>query len=349
MPSLPRVINSVAPIRICDNGGWTDTWFAGHGKVFSIAVSPLAEVQLVARENDGRAERITIHAESYGERYTIAEPRGFYTKHPLLEAAIDRMGVPPELAIEVTIFSDAPAGCSTGTSAAVSVALLGALDRLRGGTPLAPLEVALAAHDVETRLLRQQCGIQDQVAAACGGINLIHMHQYPYAEVEPVQPPKELLWELEGRLVLIYLGVSHNSSDVHRMVIERLERSGEASSQELEPLRRCAIDARDALLSGDLERFGRSLVANTEAQRRLHPDLVGPRHECVIAIAKTFHASGWKVNGAGGHGGSVAILAPADRSQRREMVQAILAADPAFRALPLQLQPYGLRVWETAG
>ena len=31
-----RVINSVAPIRICDNGGWTDTWFAGHGKVFNI-------------------------------------------------------------------------------------------------------------------------------------------------------------------------------------------------------------------------------------------------------------------------------------------------------------------------
>ncbi len=27
-----RIINSVAPIRICDNGGWTDTWFAELGK-----------------------------------------------------------------------------------------------------------------------------------------------------------------------------------------------------------------------------------------------------------------------------------------------------------------------------
>jgi len=24
-----RIINSVASIRICDNGGWMDTWFAG--------------------------------------------------------------------------------------------------------------------------------------------------------------------------------------------------------------------------------------------------------------------------------------------------------------------------------
>ena len=33
-----RIINSVAPMRICDNGGWTDTWFARYGKVFNIAV-----------------------------------------------------------------------------------------------------------------------------------------------------------------------------------------------------------------------------------------------------------------------------------------------------------------------
>jgi hypothetical protein len=30
------MVNSVAPIRICDNGGWTDTWFAGHGRIFNI-------------------------------------------------------------------------------------------------------------------------------------------------------------------------------------------------------------------------------------------------------------------------------------------------------------------------
>ena len=35
-----RVINSVAPIRICDNGGWTDTWFAKFGAGCNIAVYP---------------------------------------------------------------------------------------------------------------------------------------------------------------------------------------------------------------------------------------------------------------------------------------------------------------------
>src|SRR3954452_16878064 len=126
-----RIINAVAPIRICDNGGWTDTWFAKHGKVFNIAVYPYAEVQVAvyarAKGNTGRP-RVTIFAENYGERFAIDERQsGSYAKHPLLEAAIEYMHVPEDVAVEVSIFSEAPVGCSTGTSAAVSVAMVGAL------------------------------------------------------------------------------------------------------------------------------------------------------------------------------------------------------------------------------
>src|SRR6476660_2833120 len=42
-----RTIHSIAPIRICDNGGWTDTWFAVHGKVLNIAVQPSVYVQVI--------------------------------------------------------------------------------------------------------------------------------------------------------------------------------------------------------------------------------------------------------------------------------------------------------------
>ena len=41
-----RRIHAKAPIRICDVGGWTDTWFARHGRVFNIAVSPCVEVEV---------------------------------------------------------------------------------------------------------------------------------------------------------------------------------------------------------------------------------------------------------------------------------------------------------------
>lgn len=340
-----HVVNSIAPIRVCDNGGWSDTWFAGHGKIFSIAVSPYVEVQMKVYEHaEGRA-RITIHAENYGEHYAIEQPKGNYDKHPLIEAAMDYVSIPPQIAIELTIFSEAPPGCSTGTSAAVSVALLGALDTLTPGR-MTPYQVAMAAFHVETQLLKHQCGIQDQLAAAHGGINFIDMHEYPHAAVSRIEIPAALWWELESRLVLIYVGSSHSSSDVHRMVIRSLEHSG-LDSPKLDVLRRCAEQAKEALYAGDFDELGGSMIRNTGAQADLHPDLVSAHHRQVIDIAREFGASGWKVNGAGGNGGSVAILSHPDRARRREMIRCILAADPQFRHIPALLSDHGLRVWQS--
>src|SRR3990167_5014475 len=197
-----RIISSVAPSRIADFGGWTDTWFAKFGKVLSIAVFPYAEVQMrVFARHNGRPP-VTIYAENYGERYTLDSVGGTYDRHPLLEAALEFMGVPSDLALEIDIFSEAPAGGSTGTSAAVSVALLGALDLLKPGR-LTPHEIARAAHRVETDLLHQQCGVQDQLASAYGGINFIEILEYPHAVVSPVRLPQAVEWELESRLSLV--------------------------------------------------------------------------------------------------------------------------------------------------
>ena len=157
-----RVINSVAPIRICDNGGWTDTWFAGQGKIFNIGVYPYAEVQIDVHPREGQKERIIIYAENYGERYVRHLRNADWDRHPLLEAAIERMDVPDDMAIQVTIYSEAPAGASTGTSAAVTVALVGALDRLTPGR-LTPHQVALVAQAIETF---QRLGAQLDLAEA---------------------------------------------------------------------------------------------------------------------------------------------------------------------------------------
>src|ERR671913_384853 len=64
-----RTIHATAPIRICDNGGWTDTWFARHGKVFNIAVRPVVSVRIEAFPGGTRAARVVLHAENYRLRY----------------------------------------------------------------------------------------------------------------------------------------------------------------------------------------------------------------------------------------------------------------------------------------
>lgn len=255
------------------------------------------------------------------------------------------MQIPDHTMIKASIFSEAPAGCSTGTSAAVSVALIGALDRLTPGQ-MTPHEVARAAQKIETELLRQQCGIQDQLASAFGGINFIDMWDYPHATVSPIHIANSLWWELESRLSLVFLGQAHSSTAVHESVIRSLEQEG-PDAPRLAPLRRTADLSRDAVYAGDFRKLGQAMIENTRAQGNLHADLISPLHQSVIDVAKHHGALGYKVNGAGGDGGSVTLLSGHSAPRKRAMLRDIQQINPQFQPITLYLSRTGLRVWES--
>jgi D-glycero-alpha-D-manno-heptose-7-phosphate kinase len=339
-----RVVNSVAPIRICDNGGWTDTWFAGHGEIFNIGVYPYVEVQIKVYPVKEQTDRIILYAENYGDVYPVVPGHSEWDRHPLLEAAIEYMRVPNDMALHITVYSEVPAGCSTGTSASITVALIGALDRLTPGT-MTSHEIAYTAHRVETDMLKLQSGIQDQLCAAYGGVNFIEMFRYPHATVSPIQVPNAIWWELERRLVLFFLGKAHQSSAVHEQVIKRLEAGGPEHAA-LDKLRKTARMARDAVYAADWQSLGRSMIANTEAQGELNPALICEDAHQLIDVAQKSGAIGWKVNGAGGDGGSITLLCGPSSSEKRRMIQAIEDANPLFKSLPIYLSRFGLRVWE---
>ncbi len=336
-------VTAVAPIRVCDLGGWTDTWFSRTGKVVNIAVTPGVEVRVRTVEAGSITHRIVLDVANFGERYGFELGRA-PGRHPLLEAVIDDIGAPDGLALEIRVASEVPAGSSTGTSAAVAVALIGALDALAG--PRSALEVAQAAHRVEVERLGLQSGVQDQLCAAFGGVSFIEVGPYPESTRTGLRVPEPARQELERRLMLVHLGRAHHSSHIHERVIARLVREGEGSPV-LEELRSCAVMARDAVLAGDLEGLGRAMTRNTDAQRRLHAELVGAQAQAVIDIAASHGASGWKVNGAGGEGGSLSLLCGPDAARRQSMERALFSADPGLRVIPTCLSQAGLQVWRS--
>ena len=288
---------ATAPVRVCDAGGWTDTWFAGTGQVCNLAVRPGVRVEVLARED--------------------AEVSYELPPTPLVEAAVAEAGV---VGIHVSVRSLVPPGSSLGTSAAVTVALLAAL-----GVPRRDL--ATRAHRVETERLGLQSGVQDQAASAYGGASWIEV-DYPTAVRGAIAVPGHAWRSLDERLLTVFLG-QHRSSAVHEQVITGLATDPSA----LETLRRCAHVAAAALSAGNLHAYGDALVANTEAQRALHPDLVSDDAQAILDAAASAGALGWKVNGAGGEGGSVTIVC----GDRRPDV-------PEDRVLPLRLSRQGVRV-----
>ena len=343
MKEMLRRVHSTAPIRICDIGGWTDTWFSSHGAVFSIAVKPYVEVQVTIYPRESE-DRLTLNLENYGDTYTLNPEKIKYSKHPLIEAAIDSVVIPEDISIVMDLFSSAPAGASVGTSAAVTVALIGALDAL---TPdrLAPKEVAALAHKVETEKLCLQSGIQDQIGSAFGGINFIEMFSYPHSRVSPVTASEAVLWELENRLALFYIGRPHSSSEVHKKVIADLGDDASGDPR-IDGLRKLAAEAKAVLPGGDFQALGRIMNESVGLQRALHPDLVCEGFEKIIEIAGSFDADGCKINGAGGDGGSITVLGNGDAAGRRAMIRAVEEA--GFFSIPIALSGSGLRVWEAS-
>jgi D-glycero-alpha-D-manno-heptose-7-phosphate kinase len=326
------VIEASAPVRICDNGGWTDTWFGGPGRVLNIAVTPGVHVAMV--ETTG-PDPVVVDVTNFGHRYALVPGEARVARYPLIEAAIDAFPPPSHLRVRISVRSPVPPGSGAGTSAGVAVALLGALFAARDEQP-SRRQVAYAAHRLEVEALAAESGIQDQLSAAFGGINYLEIEPYPEATVQALPP-----WDALGpRLSLIFLGRAHDSSGVHRQVIDNV---GGRRVETFDRLRAAAIASRDAVLAKDLLAFGRAMTANTEAQASLHPELVGADARRVIRLASAQRAIGWKVNGAGGDGGSITVLSrtPAEKTAFERLVT---ASEPRYRILPIDICPVGLRI-----
>jgi len=329
------IIQSRAPNRILDFGGWTDTHFAQRGHVLNVAVSLFANVTIKTVARPG----IAINVQDYGERLYIenAAAVGYDSHHDLLKAAIKIMGVGGGL--EVMISADVPPGCGTGSSAAISVALINALG-IASGEFLSAHEIARLAHRIGADELGCQCGLQGQYAAAYGGVNFIDMPAYPMVHVSPVPLSGAMLAGLETQILLVYEGKGHLSSDVHRKVIESVKDPDSPAAAALEKLKTTALAARRALLSGDHDLLAATMEHNNALQKSLHPGITTPRLERIEALGKERGARAAMINGAGG-GGSICLLCEPGRTIE---AAAALRAE-GFRILPFSICPRPAEAW----
>lgn len=330
-----KIINATAPCRINDIGGWTDTRFAKYGAVCSVAVYPGAHVQVFKTSAGG----IEVRLENYELAYSAGKQ--LELDHPFIAEAINRTAFEGDN-MRIHIHSVMPPGASTGTSAAVIVALLGALAEAMGN-PYTTRGAMVMAHQIETEL-GFESGIQDQVAAAFGGVGFIEIRDYPQYVHTDVALTDSIRFQLEQRLMLVYIGKPHASSEIHKRVIASLGDEPE-DNEYIESLRCAAHVARNALHRGDFKTYGGVMMSNTMAQEMLDADLVCPKAREVSDIASSYDALGWKVNGAGGDGGTVTILTDGDGSKWRRLEREL--HEHWFEVIPISIAREGLRVWRS--
>jgi len=347
-------VSVVAPVRVLDIGGWTDTWFAQHGQVLCLSVLSRDANNGKDSEYHGIVAEATVkltsgpgvfslHAPDVGKELECFNGNGDWDKTDLIEATLSNTRQLSGVDVEIIVRSPVvPKGSSVGSSATVAVALTAILDFFNR-EEVDSNWVSRKCHEVETKEMGIECGVQDQAAAASPyGVNFIDIYQYPNYSVSNVALTYSLKQEIESRILTIIYGGCHSSSDIHKMVIAKLQEDGRLALG-LEQIRRIPEEARYCLLSGDYVGLGRAMRANTAAQYQLHPELISPQCQQLIDFCQANSTLGEKVNGAGGpQGGSLTVLC--GDASKEWMACAIAKLFPDVLVLEHKIADQGLKI-----
>ena len=300
------VFRASAPVRLDFAGAWTDVApFAERER--GVVVSGAIELRARAEVGPGgetwrlRSEDLGESAELCGRDALVPDGR-----LDLLKAGLRRSGLGP---CALRTWSEAPAGSGLGSSGALDVALVAALDAARGvgRDAVAVAEEAFQLESVEAAL---PGGKQDQYAAALGGFNRL-VFEKGAVVVEPLALNPAFVAELARRLVVCYTGTSRVSSRTIARVMGAYQRGDSGVTGALRAIAEVAERMTGALRAGDLPRVGSLLAENWRHQQQLDPGMRTGEMDRLEAAMRGAGALGGKAAGAGA-GGSMFFIAGED-------------------------------------
>lgn len=300
------------PYRISFFGGGTDypAWYLRHGgEVLSTTIDKYCHIS--CRHLPPFFEH--RHRIVYSVIETVQHLEEI--KHPAVRAILTQAR--PAEGLEIHHDGDLPARSGLGSSSSFTVGLLHALAALKGRY-LSKEELARNALHVEQRLIGENVGSQDQVAAAFGGFNRVEFRRSGEFDVTPVVLNRKRMEHFQSHLMLCFTGLSRIASEVARSTIDNLE----DRSSELNTMREMVKDALSILQDPDrpLADFGALLHEGWRLKRALSDRVSTPAIDRFYETARDAGATGGKLLGAGGGGFLLLFVAP----ERQASVRAAL-------------------------
>jgi D-glycero-alpha-D-manno-heptose-7-phosphate kinase len=214
-----------------------------------------------------------------------------------------------ETGYSVFMASEVPSGTGLGSSSALAVALVKALQTVKGKHPT-KTQLAEAACEIELVRLKMPIGKQDQYACAHGGLNAIWFSAEG-VRVEPLEIDTAVLRRLETSTMLFYTGVVHDSSEILREQTARTARRVSTTLDALHVIKGAAREVRASLLSGDADAIGEIMHRAWGAKKALSPGITSEKIDRAYAAAMEAGALGGKIAGAGGGGFLMVYVPPA--------------------------------------
>jgi D-glycero-alpha-D-manno-heptose-7-phosphate kinase len=333
-------IEATAPTRVDLAGGTIDIWplylFHPGATTVNFAVSLNATCRIEPRDDD----RIILESRDRGVAFEtrLADIENLAREERLELIAKLVHFFKPETGFHLVAESTAPAGAGLGGSSALSIACIGALNRLVGDR-YPPSKFIIIAANVETTVIRVPAGFQDYYGAFYGGANAIEWKPDGIRR-EPVHVEPS---ELERRVVVCYTG-EPRLSGINNWEMFKSHIDGDPAVFDIfEKIRDAGREVRAALGAGDWARVAEVMRAAYPNRKRLAPNITTPHMEHLVETALASGALAAKVCGAGG-GGCIAFLC---EEGARESVERALAAEEGAEVLKWSFARDGLVVRES--
>lgn len=309
------MIISRTPFRISFFGGGTDyhTWYGEHGgAVLSTSINHYCYLtaRLLPPFFKEKSRIVWSKIEAVDSNAEI--------EHPSVRGVLEYLNI--EHGVEIHHSGDLPARSGLGSSSSFTVGMLNVLYALQGKN-VDKHTLATQAIHVEREVLKENVGVQDQIAAAFGGLNKIVIEKNGTFSVEPVILPAPRLAALQDHFLLFFTGVSRTASEIAK---KQIETAGQKTT-ELHAMRRMVDDAISILNSNaDLSDFGRLLHESWQIKRSLAAGISPGFVDAVYARALDAGALGGKLLGAGGGGFMLFFAAPEKHAEIKKALDDLL-------------------------
>lgn len=229
-------------------------------------------------------------------------------KHPAVREAMKYMNMKE---LRMNYEADLPARSGLGTSSSFSVGMLNAFYALKGKY-VDKKQLAKDAIYVERVLCNEEGGIQDQIAAAFGGLNRINF-SYQGFQVNPMIISSERKQKLNNNLMLFFTGFSRFSSDIAK--IQTNVTKNKSKIQDLLEMLKLVDEAEKILTSKcELTEFGTLLDYTWKLKRGITQKISTDDIDLLYSKAIKAGAKGGKLLGAGG-GGFLLFYVELDKQQ----------------------------------
>lgn len=250
-------------------------------------------------------------------------------KHPAVRNAMKYLDM-HELRIDYE--ADLPARSGLGTSSSFAVGMLNAFYALKGKY-VDKKKLAEDAIYLERVLCNESGGVQDQIAAAYGGLNRIDFYDGGF-KVSPIVLSSERKKELNDNLMLFFTGFARFSGQI----ADAQEKSIKEKQAELKEIHKLVDDAQQILVSKmELLEFGRLLDYTWKLKRKITDVISNDFIDEVYKNAIGAGALGGKLLGAGG-GGFILLYVEKDKQE------AVKKALDNLLYIPFEFENEGTRI-----